>query len=199
MTKLTLPTLASLALLSISVAHGQPEATPSKTLRSHVDAPENIQAVPNTDVGISRVIARGGHQIRLQLPRRSGGKDPRFEQDFALTTQFEVKHFTNEFPSVTLYPRTGKEIYVTAAGHTADRITATFHFQNISVSDFAHNPELSVTLYKNPYDLSNRMPYLEIVAVDPRGEELVCYRPIAGEVTFGTHKIQLFTGRLPSC
>lgn len=200
MLKSTVLFFTSLALLPTSSLYGQRSTMPLSPLRAlQTEAAENRQVAPNVDVVISKVIARGVHQITLQLPSKTGNKDPRFEADFYLSTRFEVKNFTNEFPAVSLYPMTGKRIYVIAEGHTADRITATFNFEHISVVDFAHNPELIVTLHKNPYDLSGRKPYLEIRAVDISDLEFECYLPISGEMAFGKHRIPLFTNRLPSC
>lgn len=158
---------------------------------------ERIKNVsPNIDVIIWTFISKGTHQVQLELPKKSGGKDPAFNGMMYNETTFEVKKFTKDFPSVW-QRKSKKEIYSYVSGTSEDKITATFHFENIEIIDFAHNPVIEVDLIKNPFDMDGSLPYLEILAVHLTNP-LQYYLPVKGLMKFGVHKINLFTNPVPS-
>lgn len=149
------------------------------------------QAAPNVDVIIYTFISKGTHQVALNLPKKSGQFDPNFGKIMYSEVFFEVKKFTKDAPNI--FQRSGsKEIYWTAGGTSEDKITATFHIENIELINFASNPILEVKLSKNPFDMSGKLPYLEILVVSLK-KELQYYLPVKGNLPFGTHSINLLT------
>ncbi len=168
------------------------ENQPKVNLQKHLENPPN-----EVDVFIRTIIVKGTNGVILSLPNGRNRKLPSFLTDMLVSTTFEVKKFSTEFPSVEInQDYRSKSIY--ASGTSADKITATFKFEYLLISNFSSNPTLEISISKNPYDLSGKKPYLEIVAAKWVGNgKFEYYQPIKGFTEFGDNKINLFINPIP--
>jgi hypothetical protein len=152
----------------------------------------------NVDVIIQTFISKGTEGITLELPKGINGMLPSFQSDMLVETTFEVKKFTKEFPSV-LINQNYRWKNISTSGTSEDKITATFKLEWLSIANFASNPILKIRLSKNPFDMSGKKPYLEIlVAKFGNDGKIEYYQPIKGITEFGNNEINLFTNPIPN-
>jgi hypothetical protein len=155
-------------------------------------------AADNVDVVIQTFITKGTNGISLELPKGTPGKLPSFLNDMNVQTTFEVKKFSVEFPSVEINQNYSfKRLYVN--GTSEDKITATFKLEYLYIANFSLNPILKIHLSKNPFDMSGKKPYLEILVVKLGNTgKLEYYQPFKGNSEFGKKEINLFTNPIPT-
>ena len=165
---------------------------------SKINLQEYLASEPeNVDVIIETFISAGTDGISLELPKGLNGKLPSFQNDMIVRTTFEVKKFTKEFPSVLLN-QNYRWKNISISGTSEDKITATFKLEWLSIANFASNPILKIRLSKNPFDMSGKKPYLEIlVAKFGNDRQIEYYQPIKGITEFGNKEINLFTNPIP--